>query len=75
MGIADALAAEANRKTGPKCIMCQVLETLDAKDRAAVETALAGNLSASAIARALQSEGLQIRDQSVARHRRGACLR
>jgi len=43
------------------------------EDREALEAALASTMQTSAISRALNAEGYEVRQASVGRHRRGDC--
>lgn len=74
MGLKDALAAARTQQRNRKCLTCRLLAVLDDDDRAALTEALASDMSSAAIARALLAEGHEVRDQSVSRHRRGACV-
>ena len=74
MSLKDALQAQRTNRGKPKCVTCRLLASLDKDDREALQEALDSDLSAAAIARALQAEGHMVRDQSVGRHRRRECV-
>ena len=75
MTLAAALQAhKVAAQRGPRCTVCQVLDTLDAKDRAALEAAIADpSFTSVAISAALRAEGYNIAPQPLQRHRRGDC--
>lgn len=75
MTLAAALQAhKAVPRFGPRCKVCVVLGTLDAKDRAALDAAMAdASFTSVAISAALQAEGYNIGPQPLQRHRRGDC--
>lgn len=77
MGLKDALSGAAPRGPGGTCTFAILLgpgSPLDRDDRDALETALADPLVRTAdIARAMCSDGWQITQPSVARHRRRDC--
>jgi len=74
MGLADALdTAVASQTKGPICTLCWVETKLSDTDRAALTLAMESELSHAVIARALQSEGHNVKTGTVARHRRFEC--
>jgi hypothetical protein len=74
MGLADALdTAVAAQTKGPICTLCWVETKLSDTDRAALDAALESELTHAVIARALQSEGHNVKTGTVARHRRFEC--
>lgn len=75
MTLADALADEkASFRKGPTCTMVGILDKLDDGDTAALNTYLADRgITTTMIIRALQSQGHEIRQASLQRHRRGVC--
>ena len=75
MTLAAALQAhKAAPKPGPRCSVCVVIEALDAKDRAALDAAIADpSFTSVVISAALRAEGYDIAPQPLQRHRRGDC--
>jgi len=73
MSLADRLASEVDGKPGPKCTVCRIIVGMSDEDREALEAALASTMQTSAISRALNGEGYEVRQASVGRHRRGDC--
>lgn len=74
MSLSDALKYEASRKPGPRCSICILIPTLDKPEAAALVAALDdGAVTSSAISRALNSEGHEIRAETVRRHRAKEC--
>jgi len=70
------LGAALKKKT-PNNFQCRVknlLDSLDDKNRAALETAINGNLSPYVITRAIKSEGLTLSENTIYKHRRGECI-
>lgn len=64
----------AQRDPGFACSIALIQDQLSGSDRAELDTVLADRaLSAAAIARVLTAEGHVVRQQTVARHRRGDC--
>lgn len=76
MTLLDDIGA-AQRRPGPKgCGVSSVLASLDAKDRADLEAALADpTYQGQAIARALTARGFDVAGLTVQRHRNGVCCR
>jgi hypothetical protein len=74
MSLADSLRDVSPAPRGPRCTMCQLTLALSDADSAALQQALdSPTYTNDMIARALQAEGHDIRQQSVSRHRRGLC--
>lgn len=74
MTLADSLRDVSPARKGPRCTLCQIALTLSGDDSAALTAALnSTTYTNDMIARALQAEGHDIRQQSVSRHRRGLC--
>lgn len=73
MSLAAALAAHSKRSVSTPCLTGLILAKLDAEDRAALEAAMAGDMTHVAIMRALADEGHKIAQQSIGRHRKGEC--
>ena len=74
MSLADSLRDVSPANKGPRCTMCRIIMGLSAADSAALSAALTDQqFTNDMIARALQAEGHDIREQSVGRHRRGIC--
>jgi hypothetical protein len=66
---------EASKPVRAPCSVTVLLRSLDAKDRAALEEALAdASVSHTAIAKVLTAEGHRTTGQTVGRHRTGGCL-
>lgn len=76
MALSDAIKAEAEKKPGPKCSTCLLVETIPLEDRHALDAAL-GDLSitTAAICRALAVEGYKVRPENLQRHRNRDCNR
>jgi NTP pyrophosphatase (non-canonical NTP hydrolase) len=73
MGLLDDIMNEKPR-IARHCTVHQLLEHLDTKDRADLETALEDvMIQATVIARVLDRKGHKVPAASIARHRRGAC--
>jgi hypothetical protein len=72
-----AAALQAHKVTplyGPRCKVCLAMQSLDAKDSAALIAALADeSFTSVAISSALRAEGHDIGPGPVSRHRRGEC--
>ena len=76
MALSDALKAEASKRPGPTCTVCILVPTLSGADREALEAAMTDlAVTASAIARALQSEGHDISPETLRRHRSQRCAK
>ena len=75
MSLADRLAQQVDGKPGPQCTLCRIIVGMSDEDREALEAAMASTMQTSAISRALNDEGYEIRQASVGRHRRGDCSR
>ena len=74
MSLASDLAAPRTPR-GPACSVTRILRKLDPDDRAALEAALDDDdLDSSFIAEKLRRNGFPIRDYTMQRHRRGACM-
>jgi len=74
MSLSEALKIEASRKHGPRCTLCILISGLPEGDAKALQAALSdGGVTSSAIARALASEGHDIRPETVRRHRAREC--
>ena len=74
MTLADSLRNVSPANNGPRCTLCRIILGLGAADSAALSAALGDAMfTNNMIARALQAEGHDIREQSVGRHRRGIC--
>ena len=74
MGLKDALEAERRQRPGFRCSVCKLLDDLPADDAEALREALRDpQVQGSQIARALQSEGHEVKQNTVTRHRRGDC--
>lgn len=74
MGLKDALETERAKRPGYRCTVCTLLTELPAEDVKALQDALRDrDIQGSMIARALQSEGHDIKQNTVTRHRRGDC--
>lgn len=74
MSLADSLRDVSPANKGPRCTLCRIIMGLSAADSAALSDALnSPTYTNDMIARALQAEGHDIREQSVGRHRRGIC--
>lgn len=72
MGLADAIKA-AVQKPGTKCTVGELILTLNAEDRQALNDAFASKVSYQAILRGLREEGHEITRSPLERHRRQEC--
>lgn len=71
MRFADALA-EAQRKKGPTCTVCQMLAELDEETASEIAAALDDpSLPHVVLSRALAAIGYEIKGNTVGRHRNG----
>jgi len=77
MALADALQAAKVLPKGPRCSVCQLLETLPKEDATAFSDALDDeSFPLTGIRRAMEAEGLaRIGTYTLRRHRRRECLR
>ena len=74
MGLKEAIAAHSNSRPGYRCTVCTLLDELPKDDAEALREALRDPaVKGSWIAKALESEGHAIRQNTVTRHRRGDC--
>ena len=73
MSLAAALAAQSKRRVSTPCLTGIILAKLDAEDRAALDAAMASDMTHVSIMRALASQGHKIAQQSIGRHRKGEC--
>lgn len=76
MGLKEALEAQAKARPGYQCSVCKLIDELPHDEAQALMEALGSPLvHGSMIARALQSEGHDVKQNTVQRHRRGDCAR
>ena len=74
MGLADRFASYEKPKPGGKCVTCSLVADLPKDESAALVAALADeSISNAAVSQILKSEGYQIGETSVRRHRKGIC--
>ena len=74
MALKDALEKVKSKKPGPRCALCTIQSQLNDADADTLAAALAdGSVRSSDIARALMTEGYEIRPYGVNRHRAGEC--
>lgn len=74
MALADALVKQQTTKRGPRCTVCSLLSTLPKSEREALQSALNDkSYTGTSIARALQSEGHNVRSHTLNRHRNKEC--
>lgn len=74
MTLAAALEQHKPTRKGPRCTMCDLMDTLDKRDIAALTAALADEtFTHAAISRALRAEGHKVSAITVGRHRKGEC--
>jgi len=74
VGLKDALETERRKRPGYRCTICTLLDELPAEDAEALREALGDSgIQGSQIARALQSEGHTVAQNTVTRHRRRDC--
>ena len=66
---AQALASRA----GGTCGVALLVRRLDETEQAELDEALASDVSANAIARALEHRGFKVNYQTISRHRGGRC--
>lgn len=78
MTLAAALQHQREQgiRKGPDCRVCVIVRMLSGPDQQALADAMADpRLTTSAITRALKSEGHEVSQTSVGRHRKGECNR
>ena len=76
MALSDALKAETAKRPGPLCTVCIIITTLSKDDRDSLDAAFADvSVTGTAITRALQSEGHEVRAEAVRRHRDNRCAK
>ena len=76
MTLAAALQHQREQgiRKGPDCRLCVAIRTLSGPDAQALKDALADEvITAAAISRALETEGIIVRAPVINRHRRGEC--
>ena len=76
MTLADELAEALAEASGPQCGVALVLDALDGDDRDTLAVWLArpkGEVPGTRIGKVLRGRGHKVSDESIARHRRGAC--
>lgn len=74
MSLADRFASYEKPGPGAKCVTCHLEETLPESEAAALKVALAdSSISNAGISQILKSEGHNIGETSVRRHRKGIC--
>ena len=74
MGLADRFSAYEKPRMGARCTTCHLEMTLPKDDADALMKALADpSVSNSAISEILKSEGYQVGETSIRRHRKGMC--
>lgn len=66
-------AQDLARRPGGTCGMAILNERLSPEEQAELAEALSSRVASEAIARALTQRGHEIKHQTIARHRRGAC--
>lgn len=77
MGLLDDLQKpnQYNLPQGEKCHTCRLLSELPVEEAEALRQALENKkIKGSALARILKTNGHNVGDTSIARHRRGDCL-
>jgi len=72
MDLEAALKKKAPVKN--QCRVSTLLVSLDDKNRKALESAIASNLSPYVISRAVKSEGLTLSENTIYKHRRNECI-
>jgi hypothetical protein len=74
VSLKEALAAQAPKRGGPSCYLCQAMRDMPKDDRQALEEALSDHrFAATMVSRALTDSGYHVTVGSVRRHRRGEC--
>lgn len=74
MSLADRFASYEKPGPGAKCVTCHLEQTLPAGEAEALKAALAdSSISNAAVSQILKSEGHNIGETSVRRHRKGIC--
>lgn len=68
------LVKQESVRPGTECRIAQILKSLEKGERAELESAIAGDFTAAAIARALTRLGHKCGPTSINRHRRGDCI-
>lgn len=75
MSLADSLKHNKETNRGPKCSLCTLLVTMDAKDRKILQAAIDDpSYTHAGISRALIAEGMHIKPNTIQRHRHGMCM-
>ena len=76
MGLLDELTAEQQRqRPGLPCSVAAALEELDPEDAADLRRALDDpTIFGTVIAKVLEERGIHVPENTVQRHRRGACV-
>lgn len=76
MSLADSLAREAVTTKGPRCSICQLVDSLEPSDQDTLLAAFADTrFTSAAITRALRSEGHPVSAHTITRHRKGECAK
>lgn len=74
MALADKLASmENSKKKADYCAYREMYEALSPTDRKALDEAWAKGYSTNVILMALRSEGIKSSNESIRRHKMGAC--
>lgn len=74
MGLLDEITGQDNNGRRARCTTYLVMSGLNADDAADLQAALDDDaITGTAIARALNQRGIEIGQESIQRHRRGAC--
>lgn len=74
VSLREALEAQAPKRGGPSCYLCEAISEMSREDRAALESALEDRrFAGTMISRALADSGYHVTVGSVRRHRRGEC--
>ena len=76
MGLADTLATPPRRaRKGPQCLTCRLAGMLTGDEQVAFRAAVADpRWESKALADAMQAEGFDLTEYSIARHRRRVCV-
>jgi len=74
VGLLDEITEQDGHGRRARCTTHTVLSVLEGQDADDLRTAIADDaITAAAIARALNQRGIEIGQESIQRHRRGAC--
>ena len=71
--LSEAIEAETNGRRGSVCTVEAIRQKLEPEDLTDFEAAMVSDIPAAAIARALGTVGIDVKQGALQRHRRGEC--